>query len=330
MTDLSTTYLGLKLRNPIVPSASPLTRNLDTPKRLEEAGAAAVVLESLFEEEILHDQHELNWHTEEMTGVFAESLTYFPEHDRYSVYGEEYLERLYQLKQALGIPVIASLNGSTRGGWTRFAEMFQQAGADAIELNIYFMAADPGETAAEVEQRYVDILAAVRASVTIPVAVKLGPFFSAFAHMARRLDEAGADGLVLFNRFYQPDIDLENMSLEPNVLLSTPQAMRLPLRWIAILRGQVRASLAATGGVHTGPDVIKMLLVGADVTQMASALLLHGPQHLKGVLHFVESWMEEREYASVEQLKGSMSYANVPNPGDFERANYMRALKSFR
>ena len=330
MIDLSTTYLGLKLRNPLVPSASPLSRDLETPRRLEEAGAAAIVLESLFEEEILHDQHELHWHTAQMTEVFAESLSWLPEHDRYEVYGEDYLERLYQLKKTLGIPVIASLNGATRGGWTRFAAMFQEAGADAIELNIYFLATDPGETGAEVEQRYLDILNAVRAAVTIPVAVKLSPFFSAFAHMARRLDQGGADGLVLFNRFYQPDIDLEDMSLGPNVLLSTPQAMRLPLRWIAILRDQVKASLAATSGIHTGQDVLKMLLVGADVTQMASALLLHGPQHLQSVLRYVESWMEEREYASVEQLKGSMSYANVPNPGDFERANYMRALKSFR
>jgi dihydroorotate dehydrogenase (fumarate) len=330
VTDLSTSYLGLKLRNPLVPSASPLTRDLDSAKRLEDQGAAAIVLESLFEEEILHDQHELHWHTQAMTGVFAESLSYFPEHESYAVYGEDYLERLFQFKKSLAIPVIASLNGATRGGWTRFAEMFQEAGADAIELNIYFLAADPKETAPEVEQRYIDILTAVRSSVRIPVAVKLGPFFSAFANMACRLDEAGADGLVVFNRFYQPDIDLEDMSLEPNVLLSTPQAMRLPLRWIAILRDQVKASLAATGGIHTGKDVVKMLLVGADATQMASALLLHGPQHLEGVLRYLESWMEEREYASVEQLKGSMSYRSVPNPGDFERANYMRALKSFR
>ncbi|UCE04172.1 MAG: dihydroorotate dehydrogenase-like protein [Candidatus Latescibacterota bacterium] len=328
--DLSTTYLGITLRNPLVPAASPLSRDLDTPRRLEENGAAAIVMQSLFEEEIVHDQHELHWHTELGTESFAESLSYLPEHDSYEMFGEDYLERLYQLKKALEIPVIASLNGATTGGWTRFAEMFQEAGADAIELNIYFLATEAKQTSQEVEQRYVDILTAVRESVTIPVAVKLGPFFSAFANMARRLDDAGADGLVLFNRFYQPDIDLEEMSLEPNVLLSTPQAMRLPLRWIAILRDQVKASLAATSGIHTGRDVIKMLLAGADIAQIASVLLMNGPKHLKTLLAYLRSWMEEREYASVEQLKGSMSYSNVPNPGEFERANYMRALKSYR
>jgi dihydroorotate dehydrogenase (fumarate) len=258
MTDLSTTYLGITLRNPLVPSASPLSRDLDTPRRLEENGASAIVMESLFEEEIVHDQHELHWHTELGTESFAESLSYLPEHDSYEMFGEDYLERLYQLKKALEIPVIASLNGATTGGWTRFAEMFQEAGADAIELNIYFLATDAKQTSQEVEQRYVDILTAVRESVTIPVAVKLGPFFSAFANMARRLDDAGADGLVLFNRFYQPDIDLEEMSLEPNVLLSTPQAMRLPLRWIAILRDQVKASLASTSGIHNGEDAARV------------------------------------------------------------------------
>ena len=330
MSDLSTKYLGLQLRNPLVPSASPLARDLDTAKRLEDCGAAALVMESLFEEDILHDQHELHWRTEAGSQSFAESLSYLPEHESYEMLGEDYLERLYQLKQALGIPIIASLNGATPGGWTRYAEMFQEAGADAIELNIYFLAASPGETAQSVEQRYIDILKSVRQSVRIPVAVKLGPFFSAFAHMAQRLEQTGADGLVLFNRFYQPDIDLEEMSLAPNVLLSTPQAMRLPLRWIAILRDQVKLSLAATGGIHTGKDVVKMLLAGADVTMMASALLLHGPSHLEGVLTFLRTWMQEREYASVAQLQGSMSYANVPNPGEFERANYMRALKSYR
>jgi dihydroorotate dehydrogenase (fumarate) len=330
MIDLSTTYLGLELRNPLVPSASPLSRDLDTAKRLEDAGAAALVMESLFEEDILQDQHELHARTEAGSHSFAESLSYFPEHESYEMFGEDYLERLVQLKSALDIPVIASLNGATPGGWTRFAEMFQEAGADAIELNIYFLAADAAETAAAVEQRTIDILSAVRAAVSIPVAVKLGPFFSAFANMAQRLEAAGADGLVLFNRFYQPDIDLEDMSLAPNVLLSTPQAMRLPLRWIAILRDRVKASLAGSGGIHTGRDVIKMLLVGADATQMASALLQHGPEHLQRVLEFVRLWMEEREYESVRQMQGSMSYASVPNPAEFERANYMRALKTFR
>ncbi len=330
MIDLTTRYLGMRLRNPLVPSASPLSRDIDMAKRLEDAGAAALVMESLFEEDILHDQHELHSRTEAGSESFAESLHYFPEHDRYEMLGEDYLERLVQLKKSLEIPVIASLNGATPGGWTRYAEMLQEAGADAIELNIYFLATSPEETAAAVEQRTIDILQSVRASVNVPVAVKVGPFWSAFAHMARRLEQTGANGLVLFNRFYQPDIDLEDMSLVPNVLLSTPQAMRLPLRWIAILRDQVALSLAATSGIHTARDVIKMLLAGADVTMMASALLMHGPAHLEAVLAAVRAWMEEREYDSVEQMKGSMSYANVPNPGEFERANYMRALKTFR
>ena len=330
MIDLTTRYLGMRLRHPLVPSASPLSRDIDTARRLEDSGAAALVMESLFEEDILHDQVELVARTEAGSESFAESLRYFPDHDRYEMLGEDYLERLVQLKKSLEIPVIASLNGATPGGWTRYAEMLQEAGADAIELNIYFLATNPEETAAAVEQRTLDILQSVRASVHVPVAVKVGPFWSAFAHMAKRLEQAGADGLVLFNRFYQPDIDLEDMSLVPNVLLSTPQAMRLPLRWIAILRDQVALSLAATSGIHTARDVIKMLLAGADVTMMASALLMHGPSHLEGVLAAVEAWMDEREYESVEQMKGSMSYANVPNPGEFERANYMRALKTFR
>ncbi len=329
MSDLTTRYLGLELRNPLVPSASPLSRDLDTAKRLEDCGAAALVMDSLFEEDILNDQQELHWRTEAGTQSFAESLSYFPEHESYAMAGEDYLERLVQLKKSLEIPVIASLNGATPGGWTRYAEMFQEAGADAIELNIYFLAANPEESAEAVEERYVEILRSVRQSVHIPVAVKLSPFFSSFGSMARRLEQAGADGLVLFNRFYQPDIDLEEMTLAPNVLLSTPQAMRLPLRWIAILRDQVRLSLAGTGGIHTGKDVIKMLLAGADVTMMASALLLHGPAHLRGVLSYLRTWMEEREYDSVVQLQGSMSFASVPNPGEFERANYMRALKSY-
>jgi len=330
MIDLKTRYLGLELDNPLVPSASPLSRSVETAKRLEDAGAAALVMESLFEEQILHEQHELHWHTTHGTESFAESLTYFPEASSYLQSGEEYLEQIYRLKEALGIPVIASLNGASLGGWTRYANLLEQAGADAIELNVYFMATDAGETAAGVETRYLDILKAVRKSVSIPLAMKLGPFFSAFGHMARELDAAGADGLVLFNRFLQPDIDLESMEVEPNVLLSTPEAMRLPLRWVAILHGRVQASLAASGGIHTGRDVVKMLLAGADVTQMASALLERGPNHLRHVLHDLRAWMQERGIESVHQMKGSMSYRNVENPLAFERANYMKALKSYR
>ncbi len=330
MIDLTTTYLGMTLQNPVVASASPLSRNIETAKRLEDNGVAALVMDSLFEEEILQDQHELHDHTQMGTESFAESLSYFPVHENYEMFGEDYLERLYQLKRALSIPVIASLNGHTPGGWVRFAEMFEQAGADALELNVYFLPTDPLETSEAVEKRYLDILESVRSTVHIPVAIKLGPFFSSFVHMAQKLESAGANGLVLFNRFYQPDIDLEDLSLEPSVLLSTPQAMRLPLRWIAILRNQIGVSLAATSGVHTGADVIKMILVGADAIQMASALLIHGPRHVQDVLTHLQAWMEEREYDSVAQMKGSMSYAHVPNPGEFERANYMRLLRSFR
>ena len=330
MIDLTTTYLGLTLQNPVVASASPLSRDLDTVKRLEDNGVSALVMDSLFEEEILHDQHELHTHTQMGTESFAESLSYFPMHESYEMFGEDYLERLYQLKRTLSVPVIASLNGHTPGGWVRFAEMFEEAGADALELNVYFLPTDPGETPQDVEGRYVEILRSVKSRVRIPVAMKLGPFFSAFANMAQQLQSAKADGLVLFNRFYQPDIDLEDMCLEPSVLLSTPQAMRLPLRWIAILRNQIDISLAATSGVHSGADVIKMILVGADVTQMASALLIRGPEHIAEVLTHVRAWMEEREYESVTQMKGSMSYAHVPDPGAYERANYMRALRGFR
>jgi dihydroorotate dehydrogenase (fumarate) len=330
MIDLKTTYLGLELANPLVPSASPLSRHVDTAKRLEDAGAAALVVESLFEEQILHEQLALDWHTEAGTEIFGEALTYFPSYDRVFLSGEQYLGHVSRLKAALGIPVIASLNGATPSGWMHYAGLLQEAGADALELNIYFLASNPDESPAEVEARYLEILAAVRSAVTIPVAVKLGPFFSAFANFAKRLDAAGANGLVLFNRFYQPDLDLEEFDVVPNVLLSTPQAMRLPLRWIAILYGRVKANLAATSGIHTARDVVKMLLVGADVTQMASALLDKGPDHLAVVLHDLRQWMQEHEYESVSQMRGAMSSRHVKDPAAFERANYMKALKSYR
>jgi dihydroorotate dehydrogenase (fumarate) len=330
MTDLTTTYLGLELKNPLVPSASPLSRHLDTAKRLEDAGAAALVMESLFEEQILHDQLALHWHSEMGSESCAESLSFFPPYEPVAVSGEEYLQHIYRLKRALGIPVIASLNGATTQGWTHYAGLMQEAGANALELNIYFLASDPDLTPESVEARYLEILEAVRSVVTIPVAVKLGPFFSAFANFARRLDAAGADGLVLFNRFYQPDLDLEDFEVVPNVILSGPQAMRLPLRWIAILYGMVKANLAATSGIHTGRDVVKMLLVGADVTQMASALLENGPEHLQVVLRDLRLWMRENDYESVSQMRGSMSSRHVKDPAAFERANYMKALKSYR
>ena len=330
MADLSTRYLGMTLRNPLVVSASPLSRTLDTVRRLEDNGAAALVMDSLFEEEILHDQQEMAWYTEAGTETFAESLSYLPEQESYGMHGEDYLERLARLKRHVSMPIIASLNGHTRGGWIKYAQLFEATGADAIELNMYLLATDAELPPQAIEQRYVDVLRTVRESVRIPVAVKMSPFFSSLAYTARSFEAAGADGLVLFNRFYQPDIDLDALDVRPNVLLSTPQAMRLPLRWIAILRDQLRLSLAATSGIHAAEDVVKMLLVGADVTMMASALLRRGPEHVREVLAGLERWLEEREYDSVEQLKGSMSYRNVPDSGDFERANYIRALKEYR
>lgn len=328
--DLSTRYLGLKLKNPIVPSAGPLSHTLDSMKRLEEAGAAAIVMYSLFEEQIAHEAAEIEHYLAYGTESFAEALTYFPEVSDYNLGPEEYVELLHKAKEALEIPVIGSLNGISVGGWIKYARKMQDAGADAIELNVYYIPTDPGLTGFDVEERYLEVLHAVKQTVTIPVAMKLSPFFSSMAYMAQRLDAAGADGLVLFNRFYQPDIDLESLEVKPNVILSTPQALRVPLRWIAVLRGRVRASLAATSGIHTAEDVLKMLMVGADVTMMCSALLVHGPQHIKAVLEQIERWMQEREYISVEQMKGSMCQRSVADPSAFERANYMKALRSYK
>ncbi|HEY7182074.1 MAG TPA: dihydroorotate dehydrogenase-like protein [Blastocatellia bacterium] len=328
--DLSTTYLGMTLRTPLVPSASPLSEELDNIKRMEEAGASAVVLSSLFEEQILLDRYELHHHLTHGAESFAEALTYIPEPDNIRLGAEDYLERIRKAKEAVAIPIIASLNGVSIGGWTDYASLIQEAGADALELNIYYIPADPTLTGAEVEQTYLNILTTVKSLVTIPVAVKLSPFFSNLANMARRLDEAGADSLVLFNRFYQPDIDLDNLTVRPNVILSTPQALRLPLRWIAILYGRVRADLAATSGVHTAQDVIKMLMAGASVTMLCSVLLRHGVSHIRLIEQGLRQWMEEREYESVGQMRGSMSQIHCANPGEFERAQYVRALHSFK
>jgi dihydroorotate dehydrogenase (fumarate) len=328
--DLTTTYMGLPLKNPIVPSASPLSHTLDGMKRLEDAGASAVVMYSLFEEQLVHESNELDHYMQYGTESFAESLSYFPEAEEYNLGPEEYLELIGKAKQALKIPVIASLNGISAGGWTDYAKKMVQAGADALELNVYYIPTDARHTSAEVEQRYLDILKAVKGTVAVPVAMKLSPYFSSMANMAARLEAAGANGLVLFNRFYQPDIDLEALEVKPNVILSTPQAMRLPLRWIAVLYGRVKTSLAATSGVHTAEDVIKLLMAGADVTMMCSALLKHGPGHIRQVLEEVNQWMLDHEYVSVSQMKGSMSQKSVANPEAFERANYMRTLQSYR
>jgi len=327
--DLTTTYLGLKLRTPLVVGASPLSENIDNLKRMEDAGASAVVLHSLFEEQLRQDRLELHHHLEQGTESNAESLSYFPEVGEYRLGPEEYLRHIWRAKQAVKIPVIASLNCSSVGGWTAYAKQIQQAGADALELNIYHIPTDldlPGEA---LEENYLNILHAVRAEVKIPIAVKLSPFFTNFANVARRFDAAGANGLVLFNRFYQPDIDLEDLEVKPNILLSTPMAMRLPLRWIAILHGRLHGSLAATSGIHRAGDVLKMLMAGADVTMLCSAVLRHGFPQIALVESELTQWLEEHDYESVKQIKGSLSQKNCPEPAAFERAQYMKALCTY-
>ncbi len=328
--DVSTTYLGMKLKNPIIPSAGPFSRSLDSVKRLEDAGASAIVMYSLFEEQIAHETAELYHYLSYGTESFAEALTYFPEVSDYHTGPEEYVEHIRKVKEAVSIPVIGSLNGISVGGWIKYAKKIQEAGADAIELNIYYIPTDPELRGIDVEDRYLEVLYAIKETVSIPVAVKLSPFFSSMSHIARRLDNAGANGLVLFNRFYQPDIDLETLEVVPNVILSSSQALRLPMRWIAILSGNLRASLAATSGIHTADDVIKMLLVGAHVTMMCSALLKNGPEYIGEVLRKLEQWMAEHEYVSVEQLRGSMNQRSIADPSAFERANYMKALHSYK
>ena len=328
--DLSTTYLGLKLRTPLVPSACSLCADLDNIKKMEDAGASAVVLHSLFEEQLTLEQYELDHHMTHGTDSFAEALSYFPESSEYRLGPEDYLEHIAKAKKSVKIPIIASLNGTSTGGWIDYAKKIQEAGADALELNIYYIPTDFNLTSVQVEQTYLDILKAVKASVQLPVAVKLSPFFSSFANMARRLDDAGANGLVLFNRFYQPDIDLETLEVEPNVLLSTPQARRLPLRWIAMLYGRVQANLAATSGIHTSQDVIKMLMAGASVTMLCSVLYKHGIDQIRVIENEMTAWMTEHEYESVQQMLGSVSQKNCPDPSAFERAHYMRAIHNFK
>jgi dihydroorotate dehydrogenase (fumarate) len=327
--DLSTRYLGLDLKSPLVASPSPLGHDLEMLRRLEKAGAAAVVLPSLFEEQIEHEAFEVHRVLEAGSESFGEALSYFPELDDYNTGPGPYLDHLSAAKELLRIPVIASLNGASPGGWVRYARQMQDAGADAIELNVYFVATDPSVSSAQVEDRYLELVRAVREVVTIPVAVKVGPYFSSLANMACRLAEAGADGLVLFNRFVQPDIDLETLSVVPEVHLSTSAELLLPLRWIAILHGRVTASLAATTGVHRPEDVLKLLLAGADVTMTTSAVLRDGPERLRELLIGLRALLEKGEYESVEQLKGSMSQASCPDPEAFERSQYMRALVSY-
>lgn len=327
--DLKTKYLGLELKNPIMPSASPLSKDLGKIKKLEDAGASAIVMWSLFEEEIESEQLELHFRTSIHSESYAEALSYFPEFSEYKIGPEYYLEQIRKIKETVGIPVIASLNGKSIGGWTEYAKKIEEAGADALELNIYFLATDVNKSGSEIENLYIDIVKEVRKVVNIPIAVKLSPYFSSTAWIANELVKAGANGLVLFNRFYQPDIDLENLEVIPNVMLSTPYANRLPLRWIAILYGRVNADLAATSGISSAEDVIKMIMAGASATQMFSALIKYGENHIAKVLDDMKKWMEEHEYESIEQMKGSMSHKAVENPAAFERANYMKILQTF-
>lgn len=328
--NISTHYLGLKLRSPLVASASPLSESIDNIKRMEDAGAGAVVLFSLFEEQIRHEREAMHHYLLYGTESFAEALTYFPEPEQYHTGTQGYLDLIQKAKAAVEMPIIASLNGTSIGGWTKFAKKMEEAGADALELNIYYIPTDMALSGEQVEQTYIDILKAVKHAVHIPVAIKLSPYFSNMANMARRLDQAGANALVLFNRFYQPDIDLESLEVRPNVLLSTPQDLRLPLTWIGILHGRIDADLAATSGVHTADDVVKMILVGANVTMMTSAILKHGIHHLTTVEEGLRRWMEEHEYESVAQMRGAVSQMNAEDPSAFERAQYMRALINYR
>lgn len=330
MMEMKTSYLGLSLKNPIVAGSSPLSDNIGQLKALEDRGVAAVVTHSLFEEQIRHEARELAHHLEQGTESFAEALSYFPEPEEFHVGPEEYLENISRAKEALDIPVIGSLNGVSVGGWIEYAKKIEQAGADALELNVYYLATDPEQTSQAVEQLYLDILTEVKKNVGIPVAMKLGPFFSSMAHMASRLDQAGADGLVLFNRFYQPDLDLDELAVVPNLVLSDSSELRLPLRWVAILYGRVKAGLALTSGVHTGLDAVKAVMAGADVAMMTSAILKHGAKHVARVLEEMTTWMEEKEYESVAQMKGSLSQKSCPNPAAFERANYMKVLQSYQ
>jgi dihydroorotate dehydrogenase (fumarate) len=328
--DLSTTYLGMNLRTPLVVSASPLSEELDDIKRMEDAGASAVVLYSLFEEQLTNDSFELDYHLTHHRESYAEALTYFPEPTHFHLGPEGYLNHIRKAKEAVKIPIIASLNGTSLGGWTGYAKEMEQAGADAIELNIYSIPADTELPGVDVEHTYLDIIEMIKPHIKIPIAVKLSPFFSNLAHMAKRMNEEGADGLVLFNRFYQPDINFETLEIHPNIILSTPQALRLPMRWIAILYGRIRCSLAATSGIHTARDVLKMLMVGADVTMLCSVLFRHGIDHIRVIERDLIDWVNEREFKSVRQLQGSMSQKHCANPGDFERAQYVQALQSYK
>ena len=329
MIDLSTTYHGINLRNPLVVSASPLAEELKNLRRMEDSGAAAIVLPSLFEEQINIESNALNHFLQQGTESFAESLTYFPDLTGYNLGPEGYCEHVRRAKAAVGIPIIASLNGSSIGGWTEYAKKIQEAGADALELNIYYIPTSVDQTCEEVEKLYCDLVSTVKSSLRIPVAVKIGAYFSSLAHMAKRLDDAGADALVLFNRFYQPDFDIDNLEVVPNLLLSTSHELLLRLNWVAILFGHIKSDLCVTGGVHTAADVLKAMMAGARVVAMTSALLRNGIGHLATLRRDMLAWMEEHEYQSIRQMQGSMSQKSVADPSVFQRANYVRVLSSY-
>lgn len=326
--DLTTSYLGLKLKNPLVPSASPLSRNLDTCRELEDAGASAIVMYSLFEEQILAEEQQLDHLMHFQDVGHGEADSYLPVDHAYRTCQDEYLEQLQALKQALNIPVIASLNGISEGGWVEHAAELQEAGADALELNIYYVAASMKESALDVENRYINILQNLKSQIDLPVTVKLSPHFSSLGHFVKRLEQAGANGIALFNRFYQPDLDLDTLDVKPLLHLSNPYEALLRMHWVALLHGRVNLSLAATGGIHHAEQVIKLLLAGADVTHLCSTLLKHGPHHLKKIRKNMKHWMDKNEYESVEQLKGSVSQQHAADPGAYERANYLELLSA--
>jgi len=331
MTDLSTTYLGLALKNPLVASASPLSQKVDKARKLEEAGTSAIVKYSLFEEQIIRESLELDHYLSRGTDSFPEAPSHLPDGGLYGIRPEKYLNQVAGLKKALTIPVIGSLNGASRGGWTNYARKIQEAGADALELNMYYLATDPDLSSSDIENIQVELVSEVKSAITIPLAVKISPFVTSIPNFAKRLVEAGADGLVLFNRFYQPDFDLEELEVVHSLDLSTSAELRLPLRWISILYGKINADLALTSGIHTSRDVLKAMMAGAQVAMIASELLWDGSQQrIKEILSHTQTWMEEHEYTSIKQMQGSMSQKSVKDPAAFERANYMKVLNSFR
>lgn len=327
---LATTYLGLPLKNPVMPGASPLVDQLDNVRRLEDAGAAAIVMHSLFEEQITNDQLSEFAHTENPAESFSEAVSYFPSMEDYALGPDRYLSQISKIKEMVDIPVIGSLNGVSLGGWTDYAKLIEQAGADALELNVYYIATDPDEAGVAVEQRTLDILEAVKDAVTMPIAVKLSPFFSSPGHFAKQLDAAGASGVILFNRFYQPDIDIEELEATHRLDLSNSTELRLRLRWAAILHGHLKANIAVSGGVHTVEDIVKAIMCGANAVQVVSSLLKYGPSHIGSLINGLRHWLEDHEYESVDQMRGSMSLKHCPDPSVFERANYLRVLQLWK